>query len=372
MKRSTLICLLFLAYCTFGYRLGVTSDGISKIYLAGNTLIRTTPGTGIRFYDLSRPASPQTLGSIAITQNSDVAVKGHYMYADNGLDLLVYDIADLAHPVMVDSIHYAFQSVGLSYMIGETMVGERSTGSSGCHACSQETPVAAPSTGPMVSGGAGSTNQAGSMARFAVVGDYLYCIDSYSLRVFEIMDPARPRYKNQIEIGWQIETLFPYQDKLFIGGSDGMYIYSLAHADSPVQLSEFHHARRCDPVVADGKYAYVTLRSTGACGGNDNQLDILDVSDVANPQLLNVVPMTGPYGLATRSGLVFVCDGSSGVTIVDATNPQKPAKVGGLAGITAHDIILGDNVMIVTAESGFFLYDLSDLRNPRPCGTLRF
>ncbi|MBS1910365.1 MAG: hypothetical protein JST22_00125 [Bacteroidetes bacterium] len=372
MKRSTLICLLFLAYCTFGYRLGVTSDDISKIYLTGSMLIRTTPGTGIRFYDLSRPTSPQARGSIALTQNSDVAVKGHYMYADNGLDLLVYDIADAGHPVMVDSIHYAFQSLGLNYVPVDTPIAESSTGTSGCHACSQETPVAAPSTGPMTSGGTGSRNQAGSMARFAVVGDYLYCIDDYSLRVFEIMDPARPRYKNRIEIGWQIETLFPYQDKLFIGGSDGMYIYSLARADSPEPLSEFHHARRCDPVVVDGKYAYVTLRSTGACGGNDNQLDILDVSDVTSPQLVNVVPMTGPFGLATRGGLVFVCDGPAGVAIVDAANPQKPVKVGGLTGITAHDIILGDNVMIVTAESGFFLYDLTDIRNPRPCGTLQF
>ena len=53
-------------------------------------------------------------------------------------------------------------------------------------------------------------------------------------------------------------------NRLFIGSQTGMFIYNLSNPDNPVQDGQFNHVRSCDPVIADEKYAYVTLRS-GSC-----------------------------------------------------------------------------------------------------------
>lgn len=368
MNRSTIVCLLFLVVFSVGYRTGTSEDTVSKIVLHGTTLIRTTPGVGIKLYDLSNPATPVLRGTIGMSSNADIATKGNYMYADNGLDLIVFDISDIAAPKGVDTVRAAFNSTRSAFVpIGVPEERGLSTGASGCNpGCNSDVAVDAP-----VSAGE-AAGKTGSLARFAIVGHYLYCIDDYSMRVFDISDPARPRYKNMVQISWAIETLFPHGDKLFIGGREGMYIYSIDDPEQPDRVGEFEHPRRCDPVVVEGDYAYVTLRGGGACGGTDDQLDIIDIRNLAYPRLVKTVPLDGPYGLAVRDRIVLVCDGAAGVVIIDATDPANPKRIGAITGIAAHDIILDDRLMIISAEDGFHLYDVTDIRNPRKWTKLQF
>ncbi len=51
---------------------------------------------------------------------------------------------------------------------------------------------------------------------------------------------------------------------MFLGSTNGMYIYDISAPDTPKYVSELQHVTSCDPVVVDDKYAYVTLR-----GGNN-------------------------------------------------------------------------------------------------------
>ncbi len=100
-----------------------------------------------------------------------------------------------------------------------------------------------------------------------MVDDYLYVLSGSDLQLFEIKDPAAPSVWEKIRIGWDIETIFPYQDKLFIGGQEGMYIYDNTDPANPIQISRFSHVKSCDPEVVEGNYAYVTLRG-GTTGYN--------------------------------------------------------------------------------------------------------
>lgn len=364
MKRSSLICLVFLALFSFGYRLNNSeSGGVSKIYLHGNTLIRTTPGEGIKFYDLSNPASPRQRSAISISRNADVAVKANYMYADNHTDLVVFDISDLSKPVATDTIRHVFDRPVYYGDDMPVMDDEVIGGSSGCgDGCSSTAPADASPTagrGEFTNGGT-----AGSLARFAVVGDYLYCIDDYTLHVYDVSDPARPRYRNRVAVSWDIETLFPYEDKLFIGGRSGMYVFDAADQEQPVQLSEFTHRRSCDPVVVENNRAYVTLRGGTACGGFDNQLDVIDISNIRMPKLLKSYKLAGPYGLSVRDGVVLVCDGDAGLVILDVKDAANIREIGRVNGVTAHDIILSGNLMVLSAQDNFYLYDISRIESP--------
>ncbi len=360
MNRTSYLLLLALVFLSFGYTTRQQSDEISKIYLIGNTLIRTTPGKNIRFYDISSPANPRNVSTIAIEGNNDVAATGDYMYADRGTDLVIYDISNIASPRALDTIKRVFNRPYYGYWEGNDVV--EVGGASGCGGCSDESPVAMsePTRG---NDAAERGGQGGSMARFVIVGDYLYCVDVSQLTVFDISDPARPRYKNAVDIGWQIETIFPSGTNLFIGGQSGMYIYDIHDAEEPKYVSEFTHVRSCDPVVVEGNLAYVTLRGGTVCGGYTNQLDIIDISDIKNPRLIRTVELSGPYGLTVRDGRVLVCDGSQGLKLIDATRPTPPVSI--LTDLTPYDVILRDNLLVVTAESGYYLYDASDLSQLR-------
>lgn len=371
MKRSTVLLLLGCIFMSFGYTHRTQDGDVSKIYLIGTTLIRTTPGKDIRFYNIASPAAVSELGKIDMRENSDVAVSGTVMYADQGYDLVVFDISDPAAVKRLDTIRKVFNSPanyvprwdweeGEGGWVEDDMGGMSGCGGAGC----EEMPDAAPMAGGENGG------QGGSLARFMIVGNYLYCIDQSELSVFDITDPARPAYRNRVGIDWMIETIFHANGHLFIGGRQGVYIYSIADPDNPQYVSDFQHANRCDPVVVEGNRAYVTLRGGSACGGFSNQMDILDISNIRNPRLIKTVPMDGPYGLAVRDGIAMVCDGESGLKSFDVSDPSNVRQCGTLSGLTPYDVIWYGNLAIVTAEDGFFLYDAADPCNLKTFGKL--
>lgn len=64
----------------------------------------------------------------------------------------------------------------------------------------------------------------GSLARFSLVGNYLYTVDDQSLRIFDISNPAVPTFSGEKFIGFDIETLYSLDQYLFVGSRLGMYI----------------------------------------------------------------------------------------------------------------------------------------------------
>lgn len=106
--------------------------------------------------------------------------------------------------------------------------------------------------------------------------------------------------------------MFHADGYLYLGGSNGMFINSIANPRSPELISQFVHWEGCDPVVVDGDYAYLTLRGGNACGQELSTLEVIDVSDKNNPTLAAQHPLDNPYGLGFRENKLFVCDGTSG------------------------------------------------------------
>jgi len=183
----------------------------------------------------------------------------------------------------------------------------------------------------------GSTGQGGSMARFTLVDSYLYTVTDNGLNSFDISDAINPNLTNNINIGWGIETIYPFRNNLFIGSQSGMFIYGIDNPAVPAYRGEFQHARACDPVVVRGDIAYVTLRGGTPCDGFDNQLDVIDVSNVMNPTLMTTYQMDSPHGLAiTGDEILYVCDGDSGLRVYNAEDPMDLRQIhheNGFAGI---------------------------------------
>lgn len=210
-------------------------------------------------------------------------------------------------------------------------------------------------SGPSSSAGAG-----GSTARFTINGNYLYVVDHTSLKAFLISDPQHPVYKSKTDVGINIETIFPYGDKLFIGSSFSMYIFSLSNPDRPQQIAKADYTIRmsCDPVIAQDSVAYATLRASGPCGGGQSALVVYNIKDVASPALVNTINLVAPYGLGIKDHALYVCEGSGGLRVFDVTNRYVPSEVAGISGETFYDVIPYGNILIAQIAGGFALYDI--------------
>ena len=211
--------------------------------------------------------------------------------------------------------------------------------------------------------GGSPTGIAGSMARFALMNNYLYTVGESHLKVIDIASASNPLVANTVNLGWGIETIYPFKGNLFIGSNTGMYIFNTINPAAPVQLSTFSHARVCDPVIADDKYAYITLRDGTQCQGFINELDIVDISNLAAPVLIKKFNMTNPHGLAKDGNLLFICDGRDGLKIYDAsvvTNLQLKKQI---ANFETYDVIAYNGVAIVVAKDGLYQFSYSDINN---------
>lgn len=205
------------------------------------------------------------------------------------------------------------------------------------------------------------TGQGGSMARFATVGDYLYVVDSRVLHTYDISNSADPVKIKDIELGVNIETIFPYQEKLFIGSQDGMHIYDISVPEEPVFLSTYWHVTSCDPVVVQDNLAYVTLRTDNSCTRGVNRLEIIDISNPLSPQMVSSFEMENPFGLGIDDTTLFVCEGNKGLKVLNVADPYDIKTIGSFEDLHAFDVIPFHKNLILTGRTGVFQFDYSDL-----------
>lgn len=215
-------------------------------------------------------------------------------------------------------------------------------------------------------GNSGGQGQGGSMARFALnyKDQILYCVSDQSLKVVNVSQHLQPEYSKEVRIGNDIETIFPYRENLFIGSQSGVYIYDISNPQSPQRVSRYRHVTSCDPVVAQGNYAYATLRTSSRCGGGRNVLDVIDISNISNPVRYRTYAMQEPYGLAIDGQLLFVCD--KGLDVYDAEKLRDgsgSALIKKYGNISGYDVIANRKLLILTGNDGLYQYDYSDIDN---------
>ncbi|RNI30596.1 hypothetical protein EFB08_04930 [Rufibacter latericius] len=348
-----------------------------KIYVFGNYLFVNEQQEGIHIIDNSNPAAPQRLSFLAIPGNVDLAVKGNTLYADNYIDLVVFDISNPQAVKQQNRVENIFQLNGYAVngnqesfvaRYKERIVTEPSTYLD-CDGNIQDRVFFTDGTGSAAqfnsSGfrGAVPSGKGGSMARFTISEDHLYIVNTNSLQLFNITDQAHPQRGASIQLGWGIETIFPYQDKLFIGSTTGMHIYDNSNPTNPVHLSTYAHVNSCDPVVVDGDLAWVTLRSGNACAGFTNQLEVINISNPRAPQLIKTYPMQHPHGLGIDASTLFLCEGAFGLKTFNIKNPLRVAEnqLQHFKDLHAYDVIPLGNILIMVGDDGLYQYDS---RNP--------
>jgi hypothetical protein len=351
-----------------------------QIYVKGSYIYLNDVNKGIHVIDNSDPAHPVPVAFLSIPGNLNIGIRNNVLYADMYADVLSIDISNVRQAKVLGTLRNFFSGrnigvdtnyVVVKWNIKDTVVNGMARG------YLLPIPYTVYYTYPALGGlatsaysTASSTNQsgtgtAGSTAVMTLVGDYLYAIpEEHSLGVVHIADPTNPTQTTVFMAGFDLETIFPIQDKLLLGSKEGVFVYSLSDPAQPVKVSEFTHGTACDPVIANSNYAYVTLHSGTQCGGAANELDVLNATDFSNATEIKTYPMTSPTGLCLDGSLLFVCDASV-VKVYDASNPNDLQLLSSPGVNLPGDVIAFDHVLLAVGVDGLYEFDYSDPRHVR-------
>jgi len=340
-----------------------------KIYVYQDYIFVGDVDSGIHIIDNSDPKSPKAIKFIEIPGNEDISVKDNFLYADSATDLVVFDISDINNvsiierledvfnvynydiPLEAETVDYGKFDFDEDIIVGWTLTTER-------RKKVDNTIDIALDDGVVLNAGAESTTgTGGSLARFQIVDNYLYTVGNYEMAIFNIQNLAEPVLSNTQYAGWNIETMFQAEGYLYLGSTNGMYIYNLVNPSSPEFVSDFTHWEGCDPVVVDGDYAYLTLRGGNLCGQLESVLEVIDISDKTNPTLAARYELENPYGLGIKDNMLYVCDGTAGLKLFERETSADLKLVNSLKDIQAKDVIPLEKSLIMIGGNTLYQYE---------------
>ena len=346
-----------------------TIEEPGKIYVYQDYIFVGDVHSGIHIIDNSDPKSPKAIKFIQIPGNEDISVKDNFLYADSATDLVIFDISDINNvsiieqledvfnvynydiPVEAEAVDYGKFDFDDDIIVGWTLTTER-------RKKVDNTIDIALDDGVVLSAGAESTTgTGGSLARFQIVDNYLYTVGNYEMAIFNIQNLAEPVLSNTQYAGWNIETMFQAEGYLYLGSTNGMYIYNLVNPSSPEFVSDFTHWEGCDPVVVDGDYAYLTLRGGNLCGQLESVLEVIDISDKTNPTLAARYNLENPYGLGIKNNMLYVCDGTAGLKLFERETSEDLRLVNSLKDIQAKDVIPLEKSLIMIGGNTLYQYE---------------
>lgn len=361
------------------------ADG--KIYVYDDLLFYIAQNSGIHVFDNQNPASPQNLAFIKLEGVNDISVKDNILFADNFMDLVVFDISDVSNIELVnieENILTFFAQVQDEFgsYFQNTFPNHEDEFIAAYQNVQMEKAFVennpdlfynydSPELFDGALTNAGNVGVGGSYAKFQIYNNALYVLEDYKLDTFNITDENNITLTSETYVnnwfGGVLETTFIQKDHLFIGATDGMHIVSLEDEFSPVYLSSFQHATGCDPVVVEGNRAYITIRGGNTCGAIEDQINVIDVSDLTNPVEYSTYFLSSPYGLGVRNQVLYVCN-DTGIHVFDAQNPEGivlknsyNAPIKDVIPLPSHLIGVGENVIYqydYTADFGLEVISL--------------
>ena len=357
-----------------------------KIYIKDNYLFINEIKKGIHVIDNTNPSAPKIISFIQILGNVDIAVKNNILFADSYTDFVALDISnpkDVKEVSRTNNVFVNGQVDGLwwNYNANDQTIYDAkykiftTVQEVACEQQNNNYPYfpgwgwglqsgfatdKSSGTSPNSTG----SGTGGSSARFTIVDDRLYAVTQSEMKLFNVKTPSKPVNDGSVNLGFGIETIFPYKNMLFLGTTTGIQIWDNKVPSAPKYISRLEHARACDPVVVENDIAYVTLRSVNnftRCGSAiANQLDVIDVSSPSTPILKKTYEMISPYGLGVDNKKLFICEGTHGLKNFDATNPLDIKLLQHFKDMDAYDVIPLNKTLMMIGKDGLYQYDYSN------------
>ncbi len=319
-----------------------------------------------------------------------VAVQDHYAYLNVGPRLVIFDVADPAHPVVVGQSHPLSGIEGLAVTADYAYVAAGKDGV-------QVIDVSDPALPTVV----GNYPTRGPSWSITLVETTAFVAAEDGLHILGMMDPTSPTDLGFFEmsgaaldvtvagsIAYIAEEFSKADDQVETGGLRIVDVYDPAQAHqlgyypmNPHQESEFeqlHAPGGAESVAVAGDYAYLTY-SAAKSGG----LRIVDISNPASPSevgryqdyiaLVSDVTVVGDPTVG--SGPVYAYLATSvnfGLLVLDVSDPALPAVLADeVPGSTEGIAVAGDRLFAADGFGGLHIADISNPALPVEIGTYR-
>jgi hypothetical protein len=222
-----------------------------------------------------------------------------------------------------------------------------------------------------------ATGIGGSYAKFQINGNALYTTESNVLKIFNISNPAETHFLKTASLStWTgagvFETLFKQGNYMFVGATNGMYVFDASDAFNLEYVSSFSHATACDPVVVEGTKAYITLRNGTTCNAAiEDQINVIDISNIQQPLLTSSYLVKQPQGLGIKDNILYVCCGTDGLKVFDAGNSSNLLHMKTYA-IDVTDVIPLNSHLIAVGKNKIIQLEYADNFSLEPISTVHF
>jgi len=350
-----------------------------KVFVGADFILLGEEEKGIHVINNSDINNPQFTNFIDIPGNREFFVKDNYLYAESYYDLIKIDLTDLNNVQLVSRATNILQET-ITNDNGEALLGFS------FHEVTKDIDVnddiydqvvtdqyvyydfarkVIPKSAVPSSFAGNSNGNSGTVNRITHAQDHVYVI---SLNAMAIIDDASGAFQtvgstSNLNFPDAMETIFPYQDKLFVGSRTSMNIYDAAQPQNPTELYEFEHATSCDPVLPTDEVAYITLRTGdfSDCPGNTNALVVLDIENLNSPEEVDHIDMSSPYGMTVIGDRLFVGEGDNGWSIFDVTDRKRPSVIKQDDTVKAFDIIAHPTnpaIILIAGPDGLTQYTI--------------
>lgn len=332
---------------------------------------------GIHIIDNRNPASPSIVGFVAIPGFNDFVIADGRLYADSYIDLVCFafrapgdiyeydrqlDVLDAFLPETHNSYPIDYKlcnAQGDKLIVGWEVVTRTEELSEhnaywGKTQDKNDDGQKAPETYEPI-----PTN-----SRFAHHGNQLYSIMGNKLTIFDLSLPSPELKKKDMELKKGVTSIEAYEGGLFLGSGSGMLLYSLNDTFLPAFAGEYNSLLACNPLVVHNGIAYATIYSGNPAGQTVNELIAVDVSELANPQLLQRKKLTKPKGLALSNGRLYVCDNRLRIYEIEDNEEPIGELVSRIEIPDCYRVFADGDRLVIVTKNGLLQYDCSQAENP--------
>lgn len=213
-------------------------------------------------------------------------------------------------------------------------------------------------------GNSSGSGVSGSTATILTYKGFIYTVDNNYLRTLSLHDPSHPVEVSSIFLGEGIETIFAYEDHLYLGTRNGIQLYNISDGAKPVFTGNSFHFPARDPVVVDGVLAYSTTNWGSEDGNGGGTLSVISVVNKNNPITINQLNQEYPCGLGLSGDILYVCNARYGLNVYRTSSNGELNFIKNLPTDPVYDCIAYDKLLICQTKSGIWLFNIEDKANP--------
>jgi hypothetical protein len=314
----------------------------------------------VHTFNIANPATPHWLGAVGPFYSTAVTMSDSNACAVSHQGLTILDVSQPAEPRIAGQYETENLPGGVAFRDGIAFLAS----DHGLDIVDVKDPLQ-PRRLHFLEYGSGTVFGSPSVD---LVGRFAYVTSYGSWTILDVSDPENPlrlgavpttgivmlvRARGQLALTYEYaHTNDEYREYVTV--------FSLVDPANPVRMGSFEVDDGIYAIDIDGPWGYLVTTQG---------LAILDLRTPASPRMAARVALDGgPQGVTVLDGIAYVAAGTTGLIIIDVSDPERPLIVGtgsvGGGASSRSAALVGSTAFVADGLGGLQLLDVSDPAHP--------